>query len=802
MHSLWQDIRYGFKLLLKNPGFTAAAIFSLTIGIGLNSTIFCIVDRMILQPLPVDRPEELAIIKLHMEKGGSTFSLPYPEYLELKSQCKALSGIMGSARHAAILSNGDVSELVPREVVTTNYFTVLGIKPHLGRFFQENDKDASTPVAVISYGLWQRRFGGDPSIVGKAIELTRQQITVIGIAPRGFGGTNRPATTTDVWYPAETWSSSLTGPRSEEFNLLGRVASGVPLERAQAEVDTVVRRLTPSNPAADKITGASLAFESKDYFDRLGILGYFVLSVTGLILLLACVNVSNLLLARSQARRKEIAIRLALGGSRLRLTRQLLTESLVLSLASALVGWLLTHWAVRALPSLMPAMPMRLIPEITPDARVLGYTIGLAFLSTLVFALIPALHASKIELVPMLNESAAASQGGRRYLGRSGLVVGQLCISLVLLTQSALLVKSFIRSLQADVGFEKKDMLLADFALGIYEYNDTQARAFYQTLQERLQALPGVKHVSLARRVPLSLSGGGRNQPVVLPGEQIPRNIKYNEVGSDYFQTIGTRILKGRGFSSQDIASSAKVILVNQAFARRFWPGGEPLGQMIRIGDQPRAQAFTIVGVVQDGPINRIGEEPEPYMYQPLVGGFGGELTLMVDTSGDPGTLAAQFRQIVRAIDNNVAPFSLGTLKGTIRQGLYEQEMMATFMGSFGFLALSLASFGLYGIISYTVSQRTREIGLRMALGAQRSDALRMVLLQVLWLVFLGVAIGLPLAMVASSLLRTVLYQVSPMDLTAIGATVIVLFAVALIAGYIPAHQAAKVDPIVALRQQ
>jgi hypothetical protein len=265
---------------------------------------------------------------------------------------------------------------------------------------------------------------------------------------------------------------------------------------------------------------------------------------------------------------------------------------------------------------------------------------------------------------------------------------------------------------------------------------------------------------------------------------------------------MGTRILKGRGFSSQDIASSAKVILVNQTFARRFWPGGEPLGQMLRIGDPSQAQAFTIVGVIQDGPINRIGEVPEPYLYQPLARDLRGELTFMVETSGDPGTLASQFRQIVRAIDNNVAPLSLGTLKGTIRQGLYEQEMMATFMGSFGFLGLILASFGLYGIISYTVSQRTREIGLRMVLGAQRSDALRMVLRQVLWLVFLGVAIGLPLAMVASSLLRAVLYQVSPTDLTAIGATVIVLFAVALVAGYIPAHQAAKVDPIVALRQQ
>jgi predicted permease len=802
VHSLWQDIRYGFKLLVKNPGFTAAAIFSLTIGIGLNSTIFCLVDRMILQPLPVERPDELVLIRIHLERGGSSLSLPYPEYLDLRDQCRTLAGIIGSSRHGAILSNGDVSELLLKEVVTGNYFTVLGIKPRLGRFFLDNDKDANTPIAVISYGLWQRRFGGDPAIVGKAIELTRQQITVIGVAPRGFGGTNRPATTTDVWYPAETWNSSLTGPRSEEFDLLGRVASGVPIKRAQAEVDTVVRRLIPSDPAADKITGAIVAFESKDYFDRLGILGYFVLSVTASILLLACVNVSNLLLARSQGRRKEIAIRLALGGSRLRLTRQLLTESLVLSLASALVGWLLTHWAVRALPSLMPPMPMRLMPEITPDARVLGFTIGLAFLSTLVFALIPALHASKLELVPMLNESAGASQGGRRYLGRSGLVVGQLCISLVLLTQSALLVKSFIRSLQADVGFEKRDMLLADFALSIYQYNENQARAFYQTLQERLHALTGVKHVSLARRVPLSLSGGGRNQPVVLPGEQIPRNIRYNEVGSDYFQTIGTRILKGRSFSSQDIASSAKVILVNQTFARRFWPGGEPLGQMLRIGDSSQGQAFTIVGVVQDGPINRIGEEPEPYLYQPFVRGFGNELTLMVETSGDPGILATQFRQIVRAIDNNVAFISLGTLKGTIRQGLYEQEMMATFMGSFGFLGLILASFGLYGIISYTVSQRTREIGLRMALGAQRGDALRMVLRQVLWLVFLGVAIGLPLAMVASSLLRTVLSQVSPTDLTAVGATVIVLCAVALLAGYIPARRAADVDPIVALRQQ
>jgi putative ABC transport system permease protein len=530
MQGLWQDIRYGFKLLVKNPGFTAAAIFSLTIGIGLNSTIFCLVDRLILQPLPVERPDELVLITIRTEKGGLLTSLPYPEYLELRNQCKALSGVIGSARHGAILSNGEVSEFLLVEIVTRNYFSVLGVKPHLGRVFRDGDKDATAAVAVISYGLWQRRFGGDPAIVGKAIELTRRQVTVIGIAPRGFGGTDRPRAATDVWYPAEMWGSSVTRLRGEEFDLLGRVAAGISIGRALAEVDAVVRRLTPSNLTADRITGASVASEAKDYFRKFGILGLFLMAVTGLILLIACVNVSNLLLARSQARRKEIAVRLALGGSRLRLTRQLLTEGFVLSLASAAVGWLLTRWAVQALPALLPPMPVRMLPEITLDARVLGFTIGLAFLSTLVFALIPALHASKLDLVPMLSESAG--------------------------------------------------------------------------------------------------------------------------------------------------------------------------------------------------------------------------------------------------------------------------------MGSFGLLGLILASFGLYGIVSYTVSQRTREIGLRMALGAQRGDALRMVLRQGLTLALSGAALGLPLAMVVSHYLRSVLYQVSPTDPVAVGGTVLLLAGVALFASYIPARRATKVDPIVALRHQ
>jgi putative ABC transport system permease protein len=802
MKGVWQDIRYGFKLLVKNPGYTAAAIFSLTIGIGLNSTIFCLVDRLILQPLPVERPDELVLIRMHTEKGGSLTSLPYPQYLELRNQSKTLSGIIGSARHIAILNNGEVSELLLSETVTRNYFSALGVKPHLGRVFRDGDKDATAAVAVISYGLWLRRFGGDPAIVGKEIELTRRQITVIGIAPKGFGGTDRPRAATDVWHPVEMFGTSAAGPRGEEFDLLGRTAAGISVGQAQAEVDAVVRRLTPSTLKADRITGVSVVSEAEDYFHRFGRLGPFLMAVTGLILLIACANVSNMLLARSQARRKEIAIRLALGGSRLRLTRQLLTEGLVLSLASAAVGWLLTRWGLQALPALLPPMPVRMLPDITLNARVLGFTIGLALLSTLIFALIPAFQASKLDLVPMLNESAGTEHGGRRYLGRSGLVVGQLCISLVLLTQSALMVKSFVRGLQSDVGFEKKNMLLAQFALGLYEYNENQAHAFYSTLQERTQALPGVKRVSFARRVPLSGSGGGLSQQVTLPGEQTPRDIRFNTVGPNYFETIGTRILKGRAFTPQDIAASAKVALVNQEFARRFWPDKEPLGQVIRIGQPPKTDAFTIVGMVQDGPIVHIGEDPAPYLYQPFVHGFGNEFTVMVETDRNPNALAAPFRQAVRATDKHVAPLLMGTLKGTIRQALYEQESMSSFMGAFGLLGLILASFGLYGIVSYTVSQRTREIGLRMALGAQRGDALRMVLRQGLTLALTGAALGLPLAMLVSHSLSSVLYQVSPADPVAVGGTVLLLVGVALFASYIPARRATKVDPIVALHHQ
>jgi predicted permease len=802
MRTLWQDIRHGFKLLAKNPGFTAVAIFSLALGIGLNSTIFCLVDRIILQPLPVDHPGELALIKIRTEKGRMSTSLPYPEYLELRNQCKSLSGIVGMQRHGAVLTGGEVSELLPTQYVTRNYFSVLGVKAQLGRVFRDDDKNPAEPVVVLSHGLWQRHFGGDPGIVGKTIELTKRNVTVIGIAPKGFGGVQRPATTTDVWYPADGSRAILSGPRAEEFDLMGRVAAGVQLMGAQAEVDTIVRRLVPSNPAADKILGAIVTLEAEDYFRGFAVLGFLVMAITGLILLIACVNVSNLLLARSQARRKEIAIRLALGGSRLRLTRQLLTESLVLSLAAAAFGLLLTRWAIQALPALLPPMPMRVLPEISPDIRVVGFAIGLAFLTTLIFALIPALHASRLNLVSLLNESPGTGQGGRRYPGRSALVVGQLCISLVLLTQSGLLMKSFVRSLQADVGFEKKNMLLAQFVLGIYAYDGNQARAFCQTLQEHVQALPGVKQVSFARRFPLSLSGGGIRQQVFLPGEKTPQDIRYNMVGQNYFQTMGTRILRGRDFTPPDFESNAKVVLVSEAFARRFWPSEDPLGQVIHIGDPSKPELSTIIGVVQDGPVIRIGEDPQPYMYLPLVRGFDGELTMLVETAGDSGALASAFRQTVRTIDKSVSPLLMSTLKETLRQGLYDREMMVTFMGAFGLLGLMLASFGLYGIVSYTFSQRTREIGLRMALGAQRSDALRMVLRHGLRLALLGTAIGIPIALVVSYSLGSALYQVSPADPTALAGTALLLVAVALLASYIPARRATKVDPMVALRHQ
>ncbi len=802
MYTLWHDIRHGAKLLAKNPGFTAAAIFSLALGIGLNSTIFCLVDSLILRPLPVDRPEELVFVRLKTEKGLQSSSLPYPDYMELKNQSSGLSGLIGTQHKGAMLSVGEASELISAEVVTGNYFTVLGVRPYLGRMFQEGDRDLAAPIAVISYGLWQRRFGGDRAIVGKAVELTKRQVTVIGIVSRGFGGARRPFTNTEVWYPAESVGATAAGPRAEDFELLGRLAAGVPIQRAQAEIDTIARRMAPSNPFADKIVGASLAYETKEYLSSFGKLGLFVMLITGLVLLIACVNVSNLLLARSQARRKEIAIRLALGGKRTRLMRQLLTESLVLSLAATAVGLVLTIWAIRALPAFLPALPMRLIPDVRPDAQVFGFAIGLALVTTLIFALVPALHASKLSLVPLLNESAGSGQGGRRYIGRNALVVGQLALSIVLLTQSGLLVKSLVRGLQSDVGFEKKNMLVAQFALGIYAYDDSQAKVFYDTLTERLRALPGVKQVTLTRRVPLSLFGGGVAQQVAIPGEKTLQMIKYNSVGLGYFRTIGTPILKGRDFSPQDFVPPAKVALVNQTFAQRFWPGQDPTGQIIRIGDPSKPDSVTVIGIAKDGPINRIGETPEPYMYLPRVAGFAGELTLLVETSGNPKTLAGPLLSIVRGIDRNVAPFILSTLKDVIRQGLFDREMLADFMGCFGLLGLILASFGLYGIISYTVSQRTREIGLRMAIGACRGDALRMVLRKGLTLAVIGTAAGLPIAVMVSYLLQSAFYEVSPADPTAVGGTALLLIGVALLASYIPARRATRVDPMIALRDQ
>jgi len=795
MSTFINDIKYGFRQLIKNPGFTVVAVLSLAIGIGLNATVFTALNAVFLRPLGFSNDHEIVRIL------WPRFS--YPDYLELKEQSRTLSGVIALSRKGAMLNRDGRTELLNSSVVSSNYFQVLGIKPHVGRFFSpESQPSVHEPTVVISYSLWQRYYQHDPQIYGKTIWLTNRSYTVLGVTPKNFSGVYRQRPV-DIWIPAEVWGERKSASRS----LMGRLAPGIGVKEALAEVDMIVDRLgiNLSNPNTGRSLKVMVASES-DVVKRSGTLVSMVMSVAVLVLLVACANVSALLLARNESRQREIAIRRALGSSRLRLLRQLLTESLLLSFLGTVLAVLLARWAVSLLPALIPDMTFQILPELRLDCQVLKMIFMLMGLATLFFGLIPALRVTRIDPAVHIKENVSSSRGKRRYFGRNALIIGQLAVSLIFLATTGLFIRGFAKGLSMDFGFQNKEMLLIELSPGIFGLNRNQEQAYYTKLIEHVEAMPTVKQVSLASFVPFSLSGGGARKQVYVPGDntdvsQQGRAWRYNVIHPDYFKTMGIHIRQGRVFNERDCTSDAKVAMISETAARRYWADKDPIGESLFIGSM-QGRAYQIVGIVRDIRTTDLITPPEPYLYLPFGQEYRGGMTLLVETQGKAGLAAEPIRRVMQTVNRNILPLVVTTLKKQVHFVLLPQWIASWLFGVLGFSAFTMAIAGLYSLVSYSVARRTHEIGIRMAVGASFMDILITVLRQGLTLAVIGVCIGLPVALGLGNILRSEMYGLNPADPIVLVGTSLLVIAVAVLAAWIPARRAAKVDPMEALRYE
>jgi predicted permease len=788
------DLRYAFRQLAKSPGFTAVAVLSLAIGIGVNSTLFSALDAAFLRPLPFKNADAIVVFR------WPTFS--YPEYEELRAALPSLSSLAAVSHHVSLLQGNERTEMFSCNFVSPDYFNALDIAPAAGRLFSaEVDRSGQSSV-VISYGLWQSRFGGDPHLVGQTITLDKRPLTVLGVAAQGFTGERR-IPVCDLWLPAEAQRGTLDRS-NREFQLLGRLKPGATVAQVQAEAELFVARAMPDAPKTADGRRVNVQSETADTFQR-NAGGGLVMAVVGLVLLVACANVSVLLLARHEERRRELAVRLALGGSRWRLIRLLLVESALLSLLGTAAGLLLTTWCIQLVPLLIPPLGPANLIDLQIDGRVLGLTFGLSCFATIVFGLLPAWRATRLDIGPLLKSDTSPALGGTRWFTlRNILVVGQVAVALVFLAVAGLLVRGFGAGQQSDFGFTQKNLLLVLVGLN----GGREGLADSEQLQERLGALPGVRAVSAGSWAPLAMGGSGATVRVLLPGAETPNTARGEPVKSvtiepGYFATLGISLLRGRDFGARDDAAGTRVAIVSEAMAKRYWPGEDPVGKIFRAGSRELASR-EIVGVARDlvDPA-RPSAAPEPCVYLPLRQELrGGEVMLLIATQRDPVQITGLVRGEIRRFNDRLTLLYVTTMGVQLRLALFAQWVGAWLGGVLGLLAFVLAVSGLYGVVAYAVSRRTRELGIRLALGARPADTLWLVLRQGLMLGVVGVGLGLPLAVAAGFALRGVLFGIGPADPVALASASLLVIGVALLASYLPARRAMRVDPVVALRAE
>jgi predicted permease len=816
LETFWQDLRYGARMLLKQPGFTLMAILTLSLGIGANTAIFSLVNTLLLRPPLAAQPEQMA--QLDKLEGGFGNHTSFPNYRDLVEGTEAFSALAAFDSGPVNLGQGDAMTRVFGESVTGNYFPAFGVSAAVGRAFGTETDGAlgASPVAVVSHGAWRRRFGADPGLVGKTIALNGHQFTVVGIMPEGFRGAWPIGIAPEIWTPLTMRQqlkpgADLFGNRGDHWlKVIGRLKPGFSLAQAQAEVSLVTRRLAESYPKENRGHENAKVYPIDKLNDVpmrvIPVIMGLVTVIAGLVLLLACANVANLLLSRAAQRRQEVAIRLALGAGRRRLIRQLLTESLLLALAGGAAGCLLAFCGASLLRLFPPPMPVPMEFDVTVDFRVLCFTLAASLLSGLLFGLAPAWNASKIDLVPMLKDDRRGA-GGRapRFSWRNLLVISQVAVSLVFLICAGLFTRSLQQANKIDPGFETERALTVPLDLESVGYDETRGRLFYRQLLEQIERMPGVQSATLARFVLAQGAGAGSSDVAVegydAPGADYP-SFRINVVGPRYFETMGIPLLAGREFNSQDSEGAPLVVIVNETMARRFWQGPQSaLGRRLRLleRDNVLGPYYEVVGVAKDSKYRSLSEEPQSFFYVSALQDYRQQMVAHARTIGDPNLLRSAVRDRVLALDKGLM-VDVATMRENLAASFLPARVAAIALGLVGLFGLSLAVVGIYGVISYAVSRRTGEIGLRMAMGAESRDILRLVIGQGLKLTLIGVAVGATLALALSRLLSRLFIGVSAADPVTFLTVPLLLTAVAVFACWIPARRATKVDPMIALR--
>ncbi len=812
LETLLQDLRFALRMLRRSPGFAVLAILCLTLGIGANAAVFSWMEGLLFRPYPMVANQE-RLVALTGTTSSDRTGLSWPDFQDLQRNCTLFDTSFVSKITGTTLSIGDRAQVVTGSIVSANYFNTLGIHPILGRAFDSSEDvgRSAHPVTVISYQLWKERFGGDPQIIGKTQRMDGVIHTIIGVAPEGFYGTF-VGWAMKFWVPASMEDTFEAGgykleDRGERWiEAYGRLKPGVTLEQAQQEVSAVAKRLEADYPATNRGHGIKLWPLWQTPFNNAGNLLptlETMLVVVVFVLLIACANVGNLLLVRSFARRHEITVRVAVGAGRGRLLQQLLIEGLVLSALAATGGLLIARWCGHLLVLLLPVRngnAMHLPGEM--DWRVMALSAGVCLVATLLFALVPAIQASKIDLAGTLrSEMAGVARGRGKSWVRSSLVIVQVSLCFILLVGAGLLLQSLKKIRSDSPGFSTDGVLVTAVNLVASGYDAQRAKSFHDELIDHVRGLPGVESAALARQTPLGY-GTFSSAPIAVDGYQPPPSEQpsadYNQVGPGYFATIGIPLVSGREFTRSDNETAAPVAIVNETMAARYWAGKDPVGERV----QAKGQWLQIVGVARTSKYYSMRELPKPFFYVPLRQNFSAGAALTIRTKLRPEILAAALSRELKAMDPNLALYEVISLQEQVDRSTSAQKVAFTLTGTLGGLALVLAAIGLYGVMSYTVSQSTRELGLRMALGARSSELFRLVISRGLALTFGGIFLGAALAVGLTRLLGYLLYKVSPRDPLAFGYAFLVLTIVSLIACFLPAWRATRVDPIVALRYE
>ena len=808
MNSLLKDLRYGLRMLAKNPGSTLVAVLALALGIGANTAIFSVVNAVLLRPLRYKDPSHLVVIwETKLSKGIFQESVSPPDYRDWMEQQRVFDQVAALRAQPAVLTGGQLPERVETALVSPSAFELLGVKAALGRtFFADEDQPGRNRVAVLSYGLWQRRFGGDAGILSKTVIVDGNSFTIVGVTPRDFRLLDTPS---ELWMPYTLDAKELSQRGFHTLRVIGHLKSGVSQEQASAEMRSIAGRIEQQYADTNSGWSTKIVGLRDQLVGDIGPTLWTLLGAVVFVLLIACANVANLLLARAGSREKEIALRTALGANPSRLVRQLLTESVLLGLAGGLVGLALAAWSVSILEQFGPSNLPRL-EEVTIDWRVLAFTLSMSVLTGIVFGLAPALSSVRSDLNSILKTSGRGTTGSRsRARWRNALVVSEIASCVVLLAGAGLLIRSFTRLESVNPGFRADHVLTMQIALPETRYSGQKIALFYQQLVERLHALAGVQYAGIARNLPLSGSDASlnfviENHPVESSAEQ--SRAKYRAASADYFAALGIPLVRGRYFDRTDGEKTPGVVIINNTMARRFWPGEDPVGRRMKAGFDG-SQWCTIVGIVGDVKHTGLDVETNAEMYYhyrqippELMGFVEGTMTLVLRTQAEPNSMVAAVRGEVQKLDADLAVFNVKSMQDLVGGSLAQPRFRTLLLGVFAGVALILAATGLYGVIAQAVTQRTNELGVRMALGAQKSDVLKLVVGEGTQLAALGIGIGLVVAFPLMRIISRLLFGVNASDPVTFVATALLILLVTVVASYLPALRAIKVDPVVALR--